>query len=92
MCYRIGLSGTKPKGHKMAELSDQIAAYQRQLSKLREDYGSAWILFADGCPVDGFKDFEQAALYAFEHYSGKQVLIRHTDEKRETVPFIVAEA
>lgn len=76
----------------MAELSEQIAAYQRQLPKLRKDYGSAWIRFAHGRPVDGFKEFEQAALYAFQHFDNEQVLIRHTDEQKETVPFVVAEA
>jgi hypothetical protein len=75
----------------MAELSEQIAAFSNMLPQIREDFGSAWVLFANGRPVRGFKDFEQAALYAFKHYGAEQVLIRHTDDQRVTVPFVIAE-
>ena len=41
--------------------------------------------------VKTFTDFASAAAYALDHCGQEQVLIRHTDERVETVPFMMLE-
>lgn len=72
-------------------LDEQIATFHGLLPELKQKYGPAWVLLVDHKPIDAFKNFDKAALYAAEHFGGKQVLIRHTGESRETVPFIFVE-
>lgn len=74
-------------------LDEQIAAYEALLPAIRKTHGSAWILMADRRVVEAFATFPAAARFAQEHFSKKQVLIRHTDEKKfETAPFVQVRA
>ena len=70
-------------------LDVQIAAYQRILQDVRQTYGSVWALVAHETLVRTFTDFASAAEYALRHYAEEQVLIRHTDERMETAPFMM---
>ena len=67
----------------------QIEAYQRLLPAIRRDYGSVWALVAREKLVRTFTDFAAAAAYAIDYYDNEQVLIRHTDERIETAPFVM---
>ena len=69
-------------------LDVQIAAYQHLLPGLRQTYGSVWALVAHETLIRTFTDFASAAEYALRHHAEEQVLIRHTDERVETVPFM----
>lgn len=73
-------------------LDDQIDAYHALLPQLRERYGSVWALVAGRMLVSTFPDFSSAARYADAHLPAEQVLIRHTDEKPEFVPFVHIDA
>ncbi len=72
-------------------LDVQIAAYQHLLPGLRQTYGSVWALVAREKLVRTFTDFASAAEYALRHCANEQVLIRHTDERVETAPFMKLE-
>jgi len=69
-------------------LADQISAYRELLPQIREKYGLVWALITDRRLVRTFAEFSSAAEYASKHFPGRQVLIRHTSEVRETAPFI----
>lgn len=70
------------------DLDDQIEAYHALLPYIRATHGSVWVLMANRKLVDTFQEFSAAAKYANGHYGKEQVLIRHTDETRETAPFV----
>lgn len=70
-------------------LDVQIAAYQTLLPAIRRTYGSVWALVACERLVKTFTDFASAAEYALSHHAKDQVLIRHTDERIETAPFLL---
>ena len=72
-------------------LDIQIAAYQHLLPEIRRSYGSVWALVAGERLVKTFTDFASAAACALDHCGQEQVLIRHTDERVETVPFMMLE-
>ena len=77
----------------MADALDvQITAYQHLLPEIRRTYGSVWALVACEKLVKTFTDFASAAEYAFRNHAEEQVLIRHTDERIETAPFMVLES
>ncbi len=69
-------------------LDREINAYQALLPSIRKSHGSVWALVVHEKLVETFKDFSVAARYAIDHYSGEQVLIRHTDERLESAPFV----
>ena len=69
-------------------LDEQLDAYQGLLPELKKNHGSVWALVAHRELIGTFQDFGAAARYAVQHLSHEQVLIRHTDERLETVPFI----
>ena len=70
-------------------LDEQIEAYEALLPKIKKEHGSVWALVADQQLIGTFPEFSAAARYAREHYGQKQVLIRHTDERKlETAPFV----
>ena len=74
----------------MPELDRQIEAFSSQLSQIRADYGSGWIVFIN--EVQGaFPTFERAAEFAFDRFGDEDVLIRHTYQETEFVPFILVE-
>ncbi len=72
----------------MDALDDQIEAYQALLPSIRREHGSVWALVAHRELISTFKEFSTAARYALEHLGHEQVLIRHTDERVETAPFV----
>ena len=70
-------------------LDVQIAAYQNLLPDIRRTYGSVWALVAQEKLIKTFADFATAAEYALSRFAEEQVLIRHTDERIETAPFMM---
>ena len=54
-----------------------------------EQRQKGWVLVAREAVVKVFDEFEEAALYADEHYPDEDVLIRDISERRGIVPFIV---
>lgn len=75
----------------MAALAEQIESYRRMLPEIRREHGSVWALLVDNELKGTFEDFQEAAKYTLANFPGKPPLIRHTDERRETVPFVVLE-
>lgn len=71
-----------------AVLDREINAYQSMLHSIRSQYGSVWALVVQDKLIKTFTDFPDAARYAVANYQGEQVLIRHTDERVETAPFV----
>ncbi len=70
-------------------LDEQIAAYEDLRASIKEEHGSVWALIADSQLVRTFTEFAAAARFAHDNYRNKQILIRHTDERKmETAPFI----
>lgn len=69
-------------------LDREIHAYETLLPDIRAQYGSVWALVVHEKLIKTFKEFSLAARYAIAHHSGEQVLIRHTDERVETAPFV----
>lgn len=69
-------------------LDEQIETYEALLPQIKKKYGPVWALIAHRELIDTFSDFPSAATYAQEHCAGEQVLIRHTDERTETAPFV----
>jgi hypothetical protein len=69
-------------------LDEQIEAYEALLPQIKREYGHVWALIAHRVLIDTFADFPSAARYAQKHCAGEQVLIRHTDERTETAPFV----
>lgn len=71
-------------------LSRQLEAYYRLRPQLIAESKSGWALVVHEELVRVFDEYDEAALYADEHFANEQVLIRHTAEHRGIAPFIVA--
>lgn len=71
-----------------AALDRELDAYHALLPEIRSAHGSVWALIVHQRLVKTFSDFSQAARYVVSNHPGEQVLIRHTDEKVETAPFV----
>jgi hypothetical protein len=69
-------------------LDQQITAYSDMLPEIRSKYGSVWALIVDKKLVSTFSEFRLAARYVVANHISDQVLIRHTDERLETAPFV----
>jgi hypothetical protein len=70
-------------------LDQQIQAYEALLPSIKKDHGSVWVLVADSKLIKTFTELAEAVKYANKRYGKKQVLIRHTDERRtESAPFV----
>jgi len=69
-------------------LDEQIEAYQALLPEIRSKHQSGWALVAKRGLVKLFSEFSEAAQYAQDNFGNEPVLIRHTDEKPETAPFV----
>ena len=69
-------------------LDREIEAYCALLPAIKKKYGSVWALVVNRKLVSTFSEFSQAARYVIAHHRGEQVLIRHTDERLETAPFV----
>jgi hypothetical protein len=69
-------------------LDREIEAYQALLPSIRLKHGSVWALVVRGKLVSTFKEFSEAAKYSIANFKDEQVLIRHTDERLETAPFV----
>jgi hypothetical protein len=70
-------------------LDEQIEAYEALLPTIKQAHGSVWVLFADRQLIKTFPAFPAAARYAREHFGRRQVLIRHTEERKvESAPFV----
>ncbi|MGH6956125.1 MAG: hypothetical protein ACREEW_05615 [Caulobacteraceae bacterium] len=72
-------------------LDREIEAYERLVPAIKKKVGAAWVVVADQQLVKAFPTFADAAKYARERFGEREVLIRHTDERKtETVPFVHA--
>ena len=60
----------------MANLTIDIAAFERMKAELEIRHLHAWVLFHDGCFVEAFPDFEAAAATAVERFDHGPFLIR----------------
>jgi hypothetical protein len=69
-------------------LDDQIEAYRALLPDIRTKNPPGWALVAGRRLVRLFGEFSEAAQYAQDNFGNEPVLIRHTDEKPETAPFV----
>lgn len=72
-------------------LDEQIEAYRALLPDIKHKFGSVWALVVNRELISTFHEFALAAEYAVAHHGADQVLIRHTDERLESVPFIQIE-
>lgn len=72
----------------MSDLDREISAYERMRDDIKRAHGSVWALVCREQLVNTFSDFSQAARYAMANCDGEQVLIRHTDERVESAPFV----
>lgn len=72
-------------------LSQEIEAFQSQLTSIRQKYGSGWAVVVDRSCRAAFPNFEAAATYAVENFPTAQYLIRHTDERQAQIPFVAVE-
>lgn len=71
------------------DLDEQIEAYEKLLPRIKKEHGSVWALVAGRKLIKTFPAFPAAARFAREHYGKREVLIRHTDERKyESAPFI----
>ncbi len=68
--------------------TQEIAAFERLLPKLRSQFGSAWaVIVGDDCK-GGFPDFAKAAAFAVQNFGSAEFLIRHTDDRQAQIPFV----
>jgi hypothetical protein len=72
------------------DLNRQLAAYHRLYAKITAENEPGWALIAHEELVKVFSEFDEASVYADEHFRDEQVVIRHTSEHRGIAPFIVA--
>jgi hypothetical protein len=80
------------EGFVMREAPDkQEAAFQAALPQIKNKYNQAWVLIADGELEGAFPSYETAAKFVIANLRGKEILIRHTEEKTETAPFLIIE-
>jgi hypothetical protein len=76
----------------MPTLAEKISKYREILPEIREEFGSVWVVLADDDLSRTFDKFSEAADYAIQNFTPGSYLIRHTDERRETIPYAVIEA
>jgi hypothetical protein len=69
-------------------LDREIAVYHTLLPAIKKEHGSVWALIVGDKLISTFNEFSQAARYVIAHHRDQQVLIRHTDERLETAPFV----
>ena len=69
-------------------LDKQIETFEALLPEIRRARGPVWVLIAHQTLIQTFSEFAEAAKYAIEHHSNEQVLIRHTEERSESAPFV----
>ena len=72
----------------MSDLDRDIQAYGRMRDDIKRKHGSVWAIVKEEQLVDTFQQFSQAARYAVTNLSGQSVLIKHTDERLESAPFV----
>lgn len=72
------------------DLSKEIAAFELQLTTLRERIGShRWVVFLDeGCRGD-FADFSSAMEFAMKEFPERDFLVREIDAPRAQLPFLM---
>jgi hypothetical protein len=71
-------------------IARQLEAYHRLRPKIVEEKRAGWVLIAHEELIEVFDEFDKASIYADEHFSNEQVLIRHTSEEKGIAPFIVS--
>jgi hypothetical protein len=70
-------------------LDEEIEAFEALLPAIRKERGPTWALVVDRRLIQTFDTFSAAATFARSHYGKRQVLIRHTDERKlESAPFV----
>lgn len=71
-----------------ASLKREIEAYESMLPDIRRDHGSVWVVMVHEKLVETFRAFADAARFVDANYQDQQVLIRHTDQHKESAPFV----
>lgn len=69
-------------------LKREIKAYETMLPDIRRDHGSVWAVVAQEQLVETFRAFADAARFVNANFQDQQVLIRHTDQHKESAPFV----
>ena len=72
----------------MSNLDRELSAYERLRSQIKSEYGSVWALVCHQRLVSTFDEFSEAARYAVHHCQGDTFVIKHTDERLESAPFV----
>ncbi len=73
---------------KTANLEREIRAYEAMLPELQKRHGAVWAVVAEEKLVKTFKAFSDAARFVNANYQKSGALIRHTDQHKETAPFV----
>jgi hypothetical protein len=69
-------------------LERDIKAYEVMLPDIRREHGSVWAVVSHERLVQTFTAFADAARFVNANYQNVDVLIRHTDQHKETAPFV----
>ena len=69
-------------------IHDQIEAYHREHSLLKETAANPWVVFADAKFQQRFSSFEQAYQYAVGHFKSGEYLIRELGATDPFVPMV----
>lgn len=71
------------------KLTYELEAYLRERSRLRMELKERWVVFAHRTFQCAFDDYEPAARFAVERFSGLSFLVRHLDINDEQVPLLI---
>ncbi|MBI3491027.1 MAG: hypothetical protein HY047_04435 [Acidobacteria bacterium] len=70
----------------MADLNDEIAAYERMQAKLEAEHMGKWVLVHNGSLIDLYNSFEAAAEDAVKRFGRGPYLIRQIGAPPVTLP------
>jgi hypothetical protein len=69
-------------------LQRDIQAYEVMLPDIKREHGSVWAVVSHERLIQTFAAFADAARFVNANYRDTDVLIRHTDQHKETAPFV----
>lgn len=70
-----------------ANLEREIRAYEAMLPELQKQHGAVWAVVAQEKLIQTFTGFADAARFVNAHHADG-ALIRHTNQHKETAPFV----
>jgi hypothetical protein len=72
-------------------LTQEIAAFLRERSTLKETHVAPWVVFAEEKFQGAFDGYEAAVRFAIEKFRDAPFLVRNIDAEDEQVPLIFAD-